>query len=75
MRSNARKELKHGIGFGFPVVVYTYETPGRATNWVVLFKVSLGIHTDYPDVIRCMRDDAKNAPILLPCQETKDSIN
>ena len=38
MCSNSRKKLKSGIGFGFPVVVYTYETSGRAINWVVLFK-------------------------------------
>ena len=51
MCSNARKKFKCGIGFGFPVVVFMYETPGRATNWVVLFKVLRGITTDHPDVI------------------------
>ena len=51
MYLNARKKFKSGIGFGFPVVVYTYETPGRGTNWVVIFKVPQSIHTDNLDVI------------------------
>ena len=51
MRSNARNKFRSVIGFGFPVVVYTYETPGRATNWLFLFKVPRGIHTDNPDFI------------------------
>ena len=70
MRSNARKKSKSGIGFGFPVVVYTYETPGRVNNWVVLFKVPQGIHTDHPGFILCISDAAKNAPIFLLRQET-----
>ena len=57
------------------MMVYMYETPVRATDWVVLFKVSQVIHTDHPDVIRCMRYDANNAPILLSYQETKYCIN
>ena len=65
MRSNARNKFKPGIGFGFSVVVYTYETAGRANNWVVLFKVTRGIHTDHTDDIQCMSDAAKNAPIFL----------
>ena len=75
MHSNARKKFKSGISFGFPVVVYTYETPGIATNWVVLFKVPLGIHTDHPGAIRCISDAAKNAPIFLSRRETKYRID
>ena len=65
MRSNARNKFRSVIGFGFPVVVYTYETPGRATNWLFLFKVPRGIHTDNPDFIWCMSYATKNAPIFL----------
>ena len=75
MRSNARNKLKPGIVFGFPVVVYAYEIPGRATNWVVLFKVPRSIHTNHPDVILCMSDTVKNAPIFLLHQETKYCID
>ena len=52
-----------------------YETPGRATNWVVLFKFLRGIHTVHPDVIICMSDADKNAPIFLSRQETKYRID
>ena len=52
VHSSSRKIFKSGIRFGFPMVVYTYDTPGIATNWVVIFKVTRGIHTDNPDVIR-----------------------
>ena len=75
MRSNARNKFKPGIGFGFPVVVYMYETPGRATNWVVLFKFLRGIHTVHPDVIICMSDADKNAPIFMLRRETKYCID
>ena len=51
MCSNTGKKLKSGIGLWFSVVVYTHEVPVRATNWVVLFKVTRGFHTDNPDVI------------------------
>ena len=52
------------------LVVYTYDTSGIATNWVVLFKVTRGIHTDHTDDIQCMSDAAKNAPIFLSLLET-----
>ena len=52
MHSNSIKKFKSVIGFGFSVVVYTYETAGRANNWVVLFKVTRGIH----DIIRMLFD-------------------
>ena len=73
--STASNKFKYGISLGFPVVVYTYETPGIATNWVILFKVTQGNHTDHFDVIRCMCDAAKNDPIFLLRRETKYCIN
>ena len=75
MRSNARKKSKYGIGFGFPVVVNTYDTPGIEINWVVLFKVPQGIYTDNPGFILCMIDAAKNAPILLSRRKSKNLID
>ena len=75
MHSNAKNKFKHGIGFGFLVVVYTYETPGRATNWGGIFKFPLGIHTDNPGVIRCISDADKNVPIFLSRRETKYRID
>ena len=51
--------------FWVPMVVYTYDTPGIATNWVVIFKVTRGIHTDNPDVIRWMSDAANYDPIFM----------
>ena len=74
MRSKIRKKFKSEIGFGFPVVGYTYDTPWRATKWVVLFKVPRDIYTDNPDFIRCMSGAAKNDPIFLSPRETKYRI-
>ena len=51
MHSNGRRKFRYGIGFGFPVVVYMYETPVRATNLVVLLKGPQDIHTVQRDVI------------------------
>ena len=58
----------------FCVGAYKYARPGSISNWVVLFKVSLGASYESQSVIEAISSAANQAPILLSSQKTSDYV-
>ena len=73
-RTRYRGLFLSSIGFKFPVMRYTYETPGSASNWVALFRIPRNLDDDDSNAVQCKTTAAANAPIFLSRRETADQI-
>jgi hypothetical protein len=74
-RASACKKFFDGIGSNkFHILVYKFMSPGRATNWVVVFKITLGSTLENLKVVECITIAAKSAPRFLSQRLTKDTI-
>eukprot|EP00957_Ditylum_brightwellii_P112784 8598328-Ditylum_brightwellii.AAC.1 len=74
-RAAARKKFVDSIGSNkFPMLVYKYRLPGRATNWVVVFKLPKNTKLKNPKVMECISKANDSAPQYLSCQLTNDGL-
>eukprot|EP00957_Ditylum_brightwellii_P081675 6212946-Ditylum_brightwellii.AAC.1 len=74
-RASAHKKFFDGIRSNkFHILVYTFMSPGRATNWVVVFKITFGSTLENPKVVEYITIAAKSAPRFLSQRLTKDTI-
>ena len=74
-RTLIRKKFMRGTGSRkSTTAVYKYETPGRATNWIVVFKIPRQLKVEDPRFVSAVAAAAYRAPEYLSRRQSHDAI-
>jgi len=74
-RTLTRKKFMQGIGSRqSATAVYKYQTPGRATNWIVAFKIPHRLKAEDPRFVSAVATATGRAPEYLSRRQSHDAI-